>query len=84
MSDSRVEILAAHRFMEGTRFEGAVEVVRRASDRGPRIDLRFRVGRRYVPLSRRAEEEVIQALRSGFGDATTAYRALLEEMNKKD
>lgn len=59
------EVVYAAPIFKGTRWEGAVEVVKLPRPDGPVISLRLRIGRRFLPLPRHRLEEFCTAILEG-------------------
>jgi hypothetical protein len=74
------EVVHAIPFLKGSRWEGAVEVVRlERHPVGPVISLRIRIGHRFLVLPRRSLEEVAAALVEGGKVARKLYQQTIEK-----
>jgi len=67
------EIVHAIPVFKGSRWEGAVEVVRLDRPDGPVISLRLRIGHRFLVLPRRDIEDLGEALLEGGRQARRLY-----------
>jgi len=67
------EVVHAIPIFKGSRWEGAVEVVRLVRPEGPAISLRLRIGHRFLVLPRRDLEELAIAVLAGGKEARRLY-----------
>ena len=73
------EVVYAAPIFKGTRWEGAVEVVKRDQHPiGPVISLRLRIGRRFLLLPRHGLEELCNAILEGGKAARRSYRETIK------